>query len=448
MNLGGIMRKERYGILIILLVISRLSYAQNTDQTLFDKGKTIREICGKIEKIYPDHLAGKNISNSILKNFSSKKYDEINDPVKFADVLTNDIVGISNDVHFGLKYDPELAAKMKADLKNDSAKSDKQWTEELAKKLREKNYGFSELKILDGNTGYLKLNTFFSPKYAGDVAVASMNYFSNCDGLIIDLSDNTGGWDEMGMLLLSYFVDEDEQQIMAIHHSTIDNKYQAAATYAYVPGRRYTDMPVYILVSHKTASAAEGFSYRMRYLHKAIIIGEKTSGAETPIEPILIGDFILQIPCYETVYSISGPGWQGAGITPDIETGKEKSLLVAQKEFISAKLDMAGNQAGELKYSWILEKINSQLLPLSTEEKDPKKFVGQYGKRKIFVKDGSLYYQNENGPEFELIQLGKNLFQFKVTDTIRVEFVMGNSTASGFYIKYEDGYKTALFEKE
>jgi len=37
-----------------------------------------------------------------------------------------------------------------------------------------------------------------------------MNYFSNCDGLIIDLRNNIGGWDEMGMFLLSYFIDEDE----------------------------------------------------------------------------------------------------------------------------------------------------------------------------------------------------------------------------------------------
>ena len=35
--------------------------------------------------------------------------------------------------------------------------------------------------------GYLDLRTFYSVKYAGPTAVAAMDFFSNCNGLIVDL---------------------------------------------------------------------------------------------------------------------------------------------------------------------------------------------------------------------------------------------------------------------
>jgi len=49
------------------------------------------------------------------------------------------------------------------------------------------DYGFKELSILDGNVGYLNLSVFFATHYAGKVADNAMNFFSNCNALIIPI---------------------------------------------------------------------------------------------------------------------------------------------------------------------------------------------------------------------------------------------------------------------
>jgi len=435
--------KNKQILMMLAITISLFhvfGYAQQTKQITFDKKKTIIDVCNKIETIYPDRKLGKAISDSIQTNLS--KYNNINHPVNFADILKNDIIKYSHDVHFNLEYDPDLAKRMKEDWDNICTSSDKSWTEKQVKKHRPSNYGFKELKILDGNLGYLKLDVFFSPKYAGNIAEASMNFFSNCDGLIIDLRNNIGGWDEMGMLLLSYFVNDDEQKTMDIVHSTFDNIYHTSVLYCYTSGHKHPDIPIYLLVSKKSASAAEGFAYRMKFFNRATIIGEKTAGAETPVEPIPINDFILQIPCYETIYTIKGPGWQGIGVQPDIEIDAENALQNAHKEFISMKYHNTQDTIQKFKYSWLLEAIESKLNPTPEEDKNYKKFLGTYGKRKIFMKNDLLYYQNADGPEFELVQMTKELFQFKITKTIRVKFLIEKKSVKGLNIHYDDGYIT------
>jgi len=432
----------------LIIFFFGFGYAQQVDQIEYNKEKIIMEVCKKIETIYPDGKLGKKVSDHILEEFKLKKYEGLKSPESFADKLASDLVRFSKDVHFNIKYDPELAEKMRIDAENVSTAADRSWTENQVKKNRPNNFGFKELRILEGNIGYLKLDVFFSPKYAGDIAVASMNFFSNCDGLIIDLRNNKGGWDEMGMFLLSYFMDEDESQTMGVSHSTLSDIYHTSVTYNYVPGHKHLDIPVYILVSKKSASSAEGFAYRMKYLKRAILIGEKTAGAETPIEPIPVGDyFILQIPCYENIYSsIEGPGWQGIGVEPDIEVDEDAAIYIAHKEFMKSKLKNSVKE--KVLNQWIIDGINTKLIALSYEDKDLNKFTGQYGKRRMYIKDESLYYQNDDGPEFELIQMTKTLFQFKLTNTMRIMFFLdANQNIEGFSVQYSDGYKTKKYTK-
>jgi len=176
-----------------LLFFIGFGYAQQTDQIEYDKENTIMEVCIKIESIYPDRELGKEVSERILEEYKFKKYKDIKSPESFADKLASDLVRFSKDVHFNIEYDPELADKMRKDAENVSTAADRSWTETQVKKNRPNNYGFKELKILDGNIGYLRLDVFFSPKYAGDIAVASMNFFSNCDGDQRQLLFRTGG---------------------------------------------------------------------------------------------------------------------------------------------------------------------------------------------------------------------------------------------------------------
>ncbi len=53
-------------------------------------------------------------------------------------------------------------------------------------------------------------------------------------------------------------------------------------TLPHVPGKQFVGKDVYILTSHRTLSGAEEFSYKIRNLKLATLVGETTGGGAHP----------------------------------------------------------------------------------------------------------------------------------------------------------------------
>ena len=127
------------------------------------------------------------------------------------------------------------------------------------------------MKILPGNIGYIDLREFFPLKYAGETAVAAMNFFANCNALIVDLTKNGGGEEDMVQFLLSYLIDSGDS--LALFFSTVysryKNEYYQSYTFPYVPGRKIFKAPVFVLTSRSTFSAAESFTYKLKSIKKS-----------------------------------------------------------------------------------------------------------------------------------------------------------------------------------
>ena len=51
------------------------------------------------------------------------------------------------------------------------------------------------------------------------------------------------------------------------------------------------------------------------------------------------------------------------------------------------------------------------------------KFVGDYGPRHISLRDGRLYYQRDDRPEYRLIPLNRNTFALESYAPFRIQFV-------------------------
>lgn len=104
------------------------------------------------------------------------------------------------------------------------------------------------------------------------------------------------------------------------------------ATYSALPGK---DTPlrkakVYLLISNKTASAAEHFSLALKSTGRATLIGEPTAGANhfgggQPLNE----HFAVWMPVGRTYDIKTGKDWEGAGIAPDIEVDPKQALVVA-----------------------------------------------------------------------------------------------------------------------
>jgi len=429
------------GILVLGAVIQTKGHAQ--EKSILTKERqliVINDIREKLEKIYPFPEIGMKTSKNILQNFEDNKYLAYKAPDDFAQRLSRDLEDISHDGHLEVFYDPEMAAQMK--------EQEKEWKEPSlaalkAEEYRWTNFGFKELKILDGNIGYLDLRTFFPIKYAGKTAVASMNYFSECNALIIDLRKNGGGWDDMVMFLSSYFFDIDSPEITSIAHSTLDGTYYSSMLSSYVPGEKLTEIPLYILISSFTASAAEGFANIMNHLNdKTTLVGEKTGGAENPAERVVIcNEFILRIPCWKRIYSATGSGWEGIGVEPDIHVDAESALFTAHLEALKKLSQNDLNEKNKKKYQWAIDGVIARNNPINIKDSVLQSYAGKYGRKTIYYKNGDLYYQlSDIISKSKMLPITDNYFLINNHDDFRIVFKKEKGSIVGLEEIFDDGY--------
>jgi len=379
----------------------------------------IESICHRIQQLYPFTEAGVVTIDSLQRGLETGRYSSLNTPAQFAAGITADLEEFSNDRHFDLSYDPPMAMEMQ---KNNNATSGDVYRDSVADRLRWSNYGFRELRILDGNIGYLDLRFFAPLNYAAETAIAAVGYFANSDALIIDLRQNGGGWDEMVMFLLSYFVETKDPLIMTITQSTLDQNYEVSGTFNYVPGHRLLDIPVYLLVSGSTGSGAEAFSYRMQYLQRATLVGQTTRGAETPVEELALDeDFVLTVPCWKRIYSITGSGWEKTGVTPDVVVESGDAFDVAYRMALETQLSKVQDDTRLFRVNWAIDGLRARTAPVSISDEIAQSYVGTYGERTITLENGRLHYQR-TGPKYVLRPLSDVLFQPEGLDYFRIRF--------------------------
>ena len=117
---------------------------------------------------------------------------------------------------------------------------------------------------------------------------------------------------------------------------------------------KFADKDIYVLTSNRTFSGAEEFSYNLKNLKRATIIGETTGGGAHPGGMVRLGDhFGVFIPSGRAINPVSKTNWEGTGVEPDIKVPKEQALKVAylmalKKSVDTIKAENVKNGVGEL----------------------------------------------------------------------------------------------------
>lgn len=278
----------------------------------------------KLNNFYVFPETAKKMEQAVRERISRKEYDQITSARVLATTLQGHLQDVSHDKHLRVMFSAEPLPPEREDREPSP--------EERARQmefLRTINFGFEKVERLPGNVGYLDLRGFLPAQLGAETVVAAMNLVANTDALIIDLRRNGGGDPAMVALISSYLFDE------PVHLNDLyfrpDDSTRQWWTLSYVPGKRYGGKKeVYVLTSNRTFSAAEEFTYNLKSLKRATIVGETTGGGAHPGGPRRINDhFGIWVPTGRAINPITKTNWEGTGVKPDVDVPADQALKVA-----------------------------------------------------------------------------------------------------------------------
>jgi hypothetical protein len=287
------------------------------------RARVIDGAVAKLSEFYVFPETAKKMEEALRARQKNGAYDASGDAETFAKMLTTDLQEVSHDKHLRVNFAPMA-------LPQGEPKRTPEAETQMRTQMERSNCAFEKAERLASNIGYLKFNAFPDPAICGPTAVAAMNFLGNVDAIIFDLRDNGGGDPKMIAFLSTYLFGEPTHL-----NDLYDRKKDTTTQYwtqPYVPGKRLTGKPVYVLTSKRTFSGAEEFSYNLKNLKRATIIGETTGGGAHPVSGHRIDDhFMIGVPFARAVNPISKTNWEGTGVEPDVKVPADEALDVAKK---------------------------------------------------------------------------------------------------------------------
>ena len=274
--------------------------------------------------VYPD--VAKQMEHAIRARQQRGEYEAVTSAGRLAELLTKHLREVSRDLHLQVNLIPSGPPPGPPPPPPSGAGGTME--ERRRGVAARRNFGFARVERLEGNIGYIDLRGFTSPEIAGETATAAMTFLGGTDAIIFDVRQNGGGSPEMVAFLSSYLFEG------TVHlndlYSRPTNETRQSWTLPYVPGRRFPAKSVYILTSRKTFSGAEEFTYNLRHLGRATVVGEPTAGAAHLVGGQRLTDgFAIAVPTGRPINPVTKTSWEGVGVEPHVKVPAENALSVA-----------------------------------------------------------------------------------------------------------------------
>ncbi len=373
-----------------------------------------------IDSVYVLEGPARRIVSALRQNLAAGQYDALTDPADFARRLFDDAQAINHDGHFGIVALRPLNPADRTIAKSEDPTDVKRHE----RFLRTSNYGFKKAEILPGGIGYLRFDAFGDGDDAFAAATAGVNFLANCRAVILDLRNNGGGSAAMIRYLCGYLFPEDTHLI----NWDIRAEKKTVQSYSadYVPGKRLLQQPVYVLTSRQTFSAAEEFTFDLRNLERATVVGDTTGGGGHTVrgkvfdfQQFRIG---IRVPYGRAYDPKTNLGWEGKGVTPHIPVPAAEALDVAYADALQKLVDKETDADVKSELAWALADVDCRRHPVSLSARQMKEYVGGYGERLIFLEKGALHYQRKGRASYQIEPMAKDLFRVVDLDGFRIGF--------------------------
>lgn len=316
-------------VLLLALASSPQAPAQQPSSTELAPER-LEGLVEALAKAIEERYVFPDVGHAIAEKLRERLFDGAYEGIELGTLalrLTTDLRSVNNDRHLSVSLVPPRGAEPAPDPAREE--------QEYQADLRRRNHGFRKVEILDGNVGYLELTGFIPLEHGRETAAGAMAFLANVDALIVDLRGNGGGDPSMIRFLSSYFFAE------RTHLNDFEWRgregIEESWTLDEVPGRRLLDAPLFVLTSARTFSAAEEFTYNLKNLQRATIVGQTTGGGAHPGGTHEIGGLLhVFIPQGRAINPITKTNWEGTGVEPHVKVPAEQALDAAKREAAKA----------------------------------------------------------------------------------------------------------------
>jgi YD repeat-containing protein len=281
---------------------------------------TIQAVAEALRGIYVYPKLGGQMADALVQKHKEGRYDGVTRAGRLAEMLTEDARAISNDRHIWVEAQNPMLQES-TDPVN--------WP---AERLRRENYHFRKVEVLPGNIGYIKFDMIHDEKEALETAAAALAFVASCDALIFDIRDNIGGGWGAARLILGHLLPKGT--VFGYMYDRDGRRVEERSTPAAIPGQAFgAGVPVYVLTSSRTGSAAEGFAYTLKHLDRATIVGEVTLGMAHPSKEVVVNDhFRVSVPYLRSENVVTGTSFEGIGVEPQIKVAADRALEAAVEQ--------------------------------------------------------------------------------------------------------------------
>lgn len=316
-------------VITCLLTVTSQSFSQAISKQ--EVSQAVTKIASLVKGEYVFEGRGQSISDSLLKKLKQGEFINVKDWQSLADSLTITIQALSNDGHMYIRNEPKtvkglIESEKRANIATENSTGEDPFF--YGEDAAMRNFGFSEVRILKDNIGYIKLSEINISEKSLPTLYASMQFVAHTKALIIDLRDNGGGGSDVGAVFPSYFLPRD---IVLLEFVSRKGEKQTDKTVTWLTEKKY-DNPLYIIINGRTASAAEAFAFSMQTQKRAKIIGQPSAGAAHMNSWYVINDHLF-VSISTAAPTLPGTeiSWERTGIKPDfaVDAGKEIDFILS-----------------------------------------------------------------------------------------------------------------------
>lgn len=393
----------------------------------------VDSIAALIESKYFDPERGKTIADDLRKAATNGAFDRYSEPGDLAVELSRRLRAL--DGHFNVQW---------------SATEPPQPRSSSGSALPESrsNYGFARVERLPGNVAYIDLtyaaHIVFTDKDSASrrAADAALALCHDADAVIIDLRRNGGGSPAMVGYVVSAFVEPAADVYNSFHSRQGVTSERPQQTYA----KPMLSVPLYVLTSGRTGSAAESIAFTLQSAGRAVVVGERSGGAANPGARFRTEQgYSVFISTGSPRNPLNGSNWEGDGVKPDVNVAVESAVHRAHELALEKVLSGSIEGASRKDAQWMLDALRARAQPpaISAGSID-----GEFGPYRLEATANAIHVTRGRWPAMKLLPLSEDLYFFEHDPSRRVSVERKDGRVAAIRILSPDGNEQRLSRSE